>query len=514
MLNSPHPTRSQLLPLLTKYRELPTKSQLIPALLTIVVIMLLFTFAGERAPIVVARGKNPMNWFYSSHYILILGTFLVFISLNFLYSLAGKAKSWLGLIGVMLFTMGFMHYGGFDLIYPLFHNVLAGGEISEKDTLGVELWKHFAGTGFLEELTKAIPLLLLVAFSSKMTVDQQRKYGIQEPLDGILLGAASAGGFVLIETLGQYVPNFLARTWVSFAMNVGHAPEPKSIGDIANMIGFGMKYMGTAPGLELLIPRGLRACFGHMAYSGYLGYFIGLAVLKPQKRWRILGIGYVSASFVHALWDTIPGDLVKIGIAVLCYAVLMAAILKARELSPNRALLAPSVLFGYSAQGAGTQAPPPPPPAPPAAQAPPAPVPQAQPQQPFTAPMMAQMAIAGGGGAMIPVPATPPQPATTAPMTVMTPVLRIGAQKFAITPGLLISEANAPGLQAQSPGGPVAQVIHNPNDPAILGLTNLSRTAWQVLSPSGNTHTIQPWQTVRLARGTRIQFGPMDGEVQ
>jgi hypothetical protein len=126
---------------------------------------------------------------------------------------------------------------------------------------------------------------------------------------------------------------------------------------------------------------------------------------------------------------------------------------------------------------------------------------------------MAQMAIAGGGGTMIPVPVPPPQPAT-APMTVMTPILRIGAQKFAITPGLMISEQNAPGLQAHTAGGPVAQVIHNPNDPAILGLTNMSRTVWQVLSPSGNTHTIQPWQTVRLARGTRIQFGQLDGEVQ
>ena len=33
-----------------------------------------------------------------------------------------------------------------------------------------------------------------------------------------------------------------------------------------------------------------------MAYSGYFGYFIGLAVIRPEQRWKILGIGLVSAS--------------------------------------------------------------------------------------------------------------------------------------------------------------------------------------------------------------------------
>jgi RsiW-degrading membrane proteinase PrsW (M82 family) len=40
-----------------------------------------------------------------------------------------------------------------------------------------------------------------------------------------------------------------------------------------------------------------------MAYSGYLGYFIGLSALKPRKRWPILGPGYFIASALHALWN-------------------------------------------------------------------------------------------------------------------------------------------------------------------------------------------------------------------
>jgi RsiW-degrading membrane proteinase PrsW (M82 family) len=75
-----------------------------------------------------------------------------------------------------------------------------------------------------------------------------------------------------------------------------------------------------------------------MAYSGYLGYFIGLSALKPRKRWQILGVGYFSASALHALWNAsgAASVLLLALVGVLSYAFLVAAILKARALSPNR----------------------------------------------------------------------------------------------------------------------------------------------------------------------------------
>jgi len=110
-----------------------------------------------------------------------------------------------------------------------------------------------------------------------------------------------------VETLGQYVPEI----------------EQQS---------------GSLEGLQLLIPRVLGSVAGHIAYSGYLGYFIGLSVLKPRKRWSILGIGYLSAAILHALWNaagTINALLLMI-VGVVSYAFLAAAILKARQLSPTR----------------------------------------------------------------------------------------------------------------------------------------------------------------------------------
>jgi RsiW-degrading membrane proteinase PrsW (M82 family) len=75
-----------------------------------------------------------------------------------------------------------------------------------------------------------------------------------------------------------------------------------------------------------------------MAYSGYWGYFIGLSALKRRLRWLILGLGNFSAWALHALSNASVVASVLLGalVGVLSYAFLVAAILKARALSPNR----------------------------------------------------------------------------------------------------------------------------------------------------------------------------------
>ena len=118
---------------------------------------------------------------------------------------------------------------------------------------------------------------------------------------------------MLLETLGQYVPEMSQNATLTSGL------------------------AGQIVGLHPLIPRVLGAIAGHMADSGYFGYFIGLSVLKPRQRWQILSVGYLSAAALHALWNTagqISGLLLAV-IGVLSYAFLVAAILKARMLSPT-----------------------------------------------------------------------------------------------------------------------------------------------------------------------------------
>jgi len=63
-----------------------------------------------------------------------------------------------------------------------------------------------------------------------------------------------------------------------------------------------------------------------------------LSALKPSKRWPIWGLGYFSEAALHALSNASGAASVLFGalVGVLSYAFLVAAILKARALSPNR----------------------------------------------------------------------------------------------------------------------------------------------------------------------------------
>jgi RsiW-degrading membrane proteinase PrsW (M82 family) len=439
-----------------------------------------------------------------------LALFLTMVSLYFIYRMIGKSKSWYVILGAAGFTAYYLWLfhvkHDFKWMYDFFHLQLAGGEPDENASFLTLFIQHFLGTGFFEEIVKALPIFALVAAARFMTPEMRSRIGVEEPLDGILIGAASGGGFAVMETLLQYVPENLVNTWTTVALafrgvvgeqNTAAAMDRMSFDQLRELINQGSSLLGTAPGIKSLIIRSIDLSFGHMAYAGYFGYFIGLSVLKPEQRWKILGIGLVSASIPHALWDTVVSmDTVPIeaAIALLSYAVLAAAVLKAREISPNRNQLQPSVIFGGARSTPGlvigmpvaapAPPPPPPPPAPPIAAA------------------AARVARAADA---------PPAPPVTAAGTGNR--LRVGAKFLVIVPGLRLLEHQVPGLMAQSPGGPVAEVTHNPSDPSVLGLTNLSSSAWQVVSGNGTQRQVGPGQTIKLSPATKIDFGSTDGEV-
>ncbi|MBC6474343.1 MAG: PrsW family intramembrane metalloprotease [Hormoscilla sp. GM102CHS1] len=291
---------TQLLPIISTGPSLIAKAYLLPGIVTVVFVVSMFAMIGNFVA-----------------FALLLAAYLSGAAFYFVYQLCGKYKPWWLLLAAALLTILMIVSPVLHAFIIVFRDFLPGDVASLPSNANFfsNLITHFFGAGLLEELLKALPVFAAYFLGLLLSYPWRQRIGVCEPLDGILLGSASAVGFTLIETLGQYVPGIVI--------------------EVTRQSGKGF---GQLAGLQLLIPRVLGSVAGHMAYSGYFGYFIGLSVLRPKKRWRILLIGYLSASMLHALWNSsrVLGSWVLALVGALSYAFLAAAILKARELSPTR----------------------------------------------------------------------------------------------------------------------------------------------------------------------------------
>lgn len=294
-------TFSQLFPIVSTGRDLTRKAYLVPGIITVLFVVLMFVTNGT---------PGLFN--------LLLAAYMAGAAYYFVYQLCGKRKPWWVLMSAALVTIIILVSPLLWLFIFVFRGILPGAIPTDASSVNIVIFfiNMFFGAGLMEELLKAVPVLLAYYVGRKLRSPWREKVGVWEPLDGILLGTASAVGFTLLETLGQYVPSVISDV----ALQAGDTGA------------------GQLLGLQLLIPRILGSISGHMAYSGYFGYFIGLSVLKPAKRWQILSIGYLTASVLHALWNTTGAVniLVLAAVGIISYAFLAAAILKARALSPTR----------------------------------------------------------------------------------------------------------------------------------------------------------------------------------
>ncbi|MDF5727027.1 MAG: PrsW family glutamic-type intramembrane protease [Rhizonema sp. PD38] len=297
---------SQMLPIISHPRDFTRKTYLLPGIITVVFVVLLFFVQGLL-------------------YQLLLGAYLATAAFYFIYQLCGKPKPWWVLTAAAIITPVLLSSPVLTVFIFVFRDILPGNIPNNISSISFpELFvRFFFGAGLLEELLKALPIIGFYFIGRKISSPKRERIGVCEPLDGILLGAASAVGFTLFETLGQYVPGTIAA---HIAQHMGEEA-------------------GLLAGLQLLIPRILGEVAGHMAWSGWFGYCIGLSVLRPRQAWRILTLGYFSAALLHSLWDSSVGLASSMGILVLgllmligglSYALLAAAIVKARALSPTR----------------------------------------------------------------------------------------------------------------------------------------------------------------------------------
>jgi len=266
------PSYTELNPLQAMRPQLVKKGYLIPACLGIVG---MFAMMAD-----IDSGARFEFW-------VLAACLLVAGEMGLIYALCGKRKPWWVLAGTMLSTV---------LLVRVFMPVISAlntALVYKSNGLIIPI-----GPGVVEELFKSIPVFLLLILATNPNDSLMRRIGVTEPLDGILIGAASGFGFALIETLALY------------------ASSPENV-----------------------LWRFLSDIFGHAAYSGYFGYFIGLAALRRRNAATTILMGLGFSFLVHNLWDYFAfngPEIAMLPVALLTYAGFIAAILKARQISPAR----------------------------------------------------------------------------------------------------------------------------------------------------------------------------------
>jgi RsiW-degrading membrane proteinase PrsW (M82 family) len=261
----------------------------------------------------------------------ILAIYIAFIINYYINQMSGRARSGVLLALVSVITFWLLTTRFWDTWYAFFYFVIPAQNLEKSSNALAVIAGDIFGTGLCEEGFKALPLIGLALMTAAFAFLRRRTagrlsallsgitehFGLREPLDGIVLGAASGSGFFIYETLVQYVPQVID--------NAKHASDR------------------AFDGLVELLSRGLPELTAHSAYSGLFGYFIGLSVLRPAMAVYLIPLGWLIAAVLHGAWDAtsdlvdsiVIGVPVHVAIGILSYALLAGAIFKARDISPS-----------------------------------------------------------------------------------------------------------------------------------------------------------------------------------
>ena len=352
---------SDFIPVLGSGSLLNNRGLLIPGLL----------FAAFVARLLWLSGYTRSDPSSAASFLMEISGAIVVVAFIFVYRLCGKAKPWTVILLVMALEVGLMAVhpvlgmpfceatGALDIIRR--ENAALAAEApkpaaqpsqgppapgpgqpkqffspdpSEEEEAGPPpempgflslFWAYFTCAGLLEELEKMAPVFIILGASAYSVRPDKQRWGVFEPLDAIIYACAAATVFILVETFGsdsRYVGGPIAVALKAVAL--GKIPAAGA----ANFI------LGLLP--RSLI-RTLDALTGHMAYSGYFAYFVGLGILRPQHRERLWLGGWVAAAVLHGFYDATTGSPVFTTISTfVAFFFLIAVIVRARKTSPTR----------------------------------------------------------------------------------------------------------------------------------------------------------------------------------
>lgn len=441
-------TRSDLLPLFSRRTRLFRSRILLPVVAVTLVSVLLFWLPS------VARVYEDFLWIYVATAAVILLTFFYFV-----YVYSGETESSLRYWTIGLVTFLQCVYVYWPVYAPVFRRTLALGDPSTYTADFARMYLNFfIAAGLCEELLKAVPILICLLVALRVP---RRPGGVADwfalkgPLDGLLMGVFSGAVFTMWETLGGYLMNAIG--------------EAKSLP------------LGYLSGMFLMLPRLLDSFGGHVGYSGIFGYFIGLAALHPRKAARLVVFGWVVASALHALWNTVPDFLTTWSLmfaGALTAIIFVACLLKARQLDAPRLAMA-------SGQGSILAMPP-------------------LPSSPGLSRSAGLSEVATFLERSIGVEARAASPEAAEAIPASGVSIGTGALRYALAPG---GRMDFPALfpAAGIPPGHAAILEAAPDGSLVL--RNTGRATWAAFRPDGAGSTIPPGGSIGAEAGMRIVLG-------
>jgi RsiW-degrading membrane proteinase PrsW (M82 family) len=447
---------SELLPWLTfvETSEWSRKASLVRISFVLASVILMEFALGQKPP-----------WF--EVYGLIVASYLALESAHIIYNLCGIRKPWwwLALLAAPVFIVCrevAVHPGALCGYSTFVDNLLPAG-VQVRGSFFDRWAFNFFTAALPEELFKICPVLIAFAIGRLISSPWRERLGVWEPLDGILLGSSCAMGFSVAETVYTVVMH------------------GTSIGTLV---------LSSDNAALWAFPRGLSEVAGHAAYTGFLGYTIGLVVIRPRRWWFTLPFGLLIATLAHSLWDATSSYyngtayIIALIEAIVFYVLLAAAILQARRISPTRQWNFATDFIGSRGARSGPGAA--------------VPTPAAASRQSVSA-----VAVAPAVG----------ESAEKPPESAAEFNLYVAGKIVPLALGRKIRASEIVGLTANDDSGVVAEIVSSPKHPDAIGLKNLSTTFWRARFPGNFEETVQTGQSIAISRGIVFIFWETRGEV-
>ncbi len=217
---------------------------------------------------------------------LIEGYFCLFWALYFYQLIKPSRSSWHRAITYSAFTAII----GIPILLASHELPVIRQAYSITDSGGfvARLFGYIFGVGLLEELCKALPLLIF---------GLGRKH-IIHVRDGVFLGLMSGFGFAAVEGV-QYTFEATLR-----------AHDYQTVSMVSGQFMQFIFRMMTGPLL-------------HGAWAAIVGWFIGISVMKYNKSWPVIVVGILYAAALHGIYDVFSGQLLGIIVAGITLLLFM-----------------------------------------------------------------------------------------------------------------------------------------------------------------------------------------------